>query len=98
NKGSRIKIQMQISGRQVTAARNLLGITQEELADAVGVERTSIARFEAGLATPWRKNLEKNQNELEGRGIDFINGEGPGVRLNVARAAEYARAETRPLH
>ena len=85
---------MKISGRQVAAGRDLLGISQAELADAVGVARETIERFENGRAEPYARTLEKIRTELEQRGIDFINGSGPGVRINLARAAEAARGRS----
>jgi transcriptional regulator with XRE-family HTH domain len=83
---------MKNSGRQVAAARDLLGLSQIDLANAVAVSKMTIVRFENGPAEPYPRTLEKIQTELETRGLDFTNGEGPGVRLNIARAAEYARA------
>lgn len=82
---------MKISGRQVAAARELLGITQAELATAAGVAMHTVFRFEAGQAEPQRANLEKILLELERRGIEFTNGTGTGIRLNHAKAAEFAR-------
>jgi transcriptional regulator with XRE-family HTH domain len=84
---------MKISGKQIAAARDLLGITQAELAEQLGVERKVIARFEAGLAEPHRRNLEKICAELERRGIEFTNGDGIGVRLNFAKAEAFSRAQ-----
>ncbi len=83
---------MKISGKQVTAARNLLGITQEELAAAAGVAWTTVLRFEGGQTEPQRANLEKILAELARRGIEFTNGTGIGIRLNYEKAAEFARA------
>lgn len=82
---------MRISGRQVTAARDLLGITQAELAEAAGVAQVTIARFEASMATPYSRNLDKIQAELERRGIEFTNGGGIGVRLDFAKAEAASR-------
>lgn len=82
---------MKISGRQVSAARDLLGLTQEELAASVGLKVHSISRFELGQTEPHRANREKIQAELERRGIEFTNGTGIGVRLNYEKAAEFAR-------
>lgn len=84
---------MKLTGKQVTAARDLLGITQAELAEAIGVERKTIARFEAGLAEPWASNRDKIQAELERRGIEFSNGSGIGVRLDFAKAEAASKAE-----
>ena len=83
---------MKISGKQVTAARDLLGITQVELGAAAGVSHMTVFRFETGQAEPQRASLSKIQAELERRGIEFTNGTGIGVRLNYEKAAEYARA------
>lgn len=86
---------MKISGKQITAARNLLGINQTELAEASEVAPVTIARFEAGLAEPHAKNIEKIARELERRGIEFTNGDGIGVRLNFAKAEAFARVQSR---
>ena len=82
---------MKISGAHVSAARDLLKMTQQELGAAAGVSWLTILRFEAGQMEPQRANLEKIQAELERRGIEFTNGDGIGVRLNFRKAAEFAR-------
>ena len=91
---------MKLSGKQVAAARDLIGITQDELAKAVGLEGNTISRFEGGQSEPHRSNLAKIQAELERRGIEFTNGDSPpssgdgiGVRLNFGKAAEFARSD-----
>ena len=83
---------MKISGNQVAAARELLGITQPELASAAGVSVKTIVRFETGKAAPYESSLQKILGELARRGIEFTNGTGTGVRLNHAKAAEFARS------
>jgi len=83
---------MKVSGAQVTAARDLLRITQAELAKASGVAERTVRRFEADEAVPQRANLDKILTELDRRGIEFTNGDGAGVRLNYAKAADFARA------
>ena len=75
----------------MTAARDLLGITQAELSEATGVALSTVFRFEAGQREPHRSNVEKLRAELERRGIEFTNGTGIGVRLNFEKAAEFAR-------
>ena len=82
---------MKFSGKQVTAARNLLGITQGELASAVGMALETVSRFERGEVEPRRESLHRIGAELERRGIEFTNGTGTGVRLDHAKAAEFAR-------
>ncbi len=82
---------MKISGSQIAAARELLKITQAELAEAAGVGMRTVVRFETGDAEPHAANLEKIRSELERRGIEFTNGTGVGVRLDYEKAAEFAR-------
>lgn len=91
---------MKFSGKQVAAARELLGITQPELATSAGVGLNTVVRFETGQGEPYQASLEKIQAELERRGIEFTNGNSPppegegfGVRLNLTKAAAYARVE-----
>jgi len=45
--------------------RKELGLTQHDLASRVGVERISIARYEAGLRTPPPDVAERIAKELE---------------------------------
>ena len=87
-----VKEKMRISGKQVSAARELLGITQTELATMARVSEDTIVRFETAQAEPRRENLSKIQAELERRGIEFTNGTGMGVRLNYEKAAEFTRS------
>lgn len=84
---------MKVSGAQVAAARNLLRITQEELADAADVSYRTVLRFEAGQAEPQAVSLQKILSALERRGIEFTNGTGIGVRLDFAKAEAAARSE-----
>ena len=83
---------MKIVGKQVTAARDLLGITQAELAEFAGLSIDTIFKFEAGKAQPYPSSLEKIRAALECRGIEFTNGKGIGVRLNYETAEEFSRA------
>jgi transcriptional regulator with XRE-family HTH domain len=83
---------MKVTGAQVTAARDLLRITQVELAEAAGVSYQTVLRFETGQAEPQASTLQKILAELERRGIEFTNGTGIGVRLHYEKAAEYARS------
>ncbi len=88
---------MKISGAQIKAARDLLKITQAELAESTGIAERTVQKFEGdGLLEPG--NVEKIVAELEGRGIEFTNGECPpssdpgiGVRLNLTKAATYSQ-------
>lgn len=84
---------MKISGKQVKAARDLLGITQSELGQATGLALNTISNFEVGKADPYQASLDKIVEELERRGIEFTNGTGIGVRLNYEKAAVFARTD-----
>lgn len=90
---------MKLAGSQILAARDLLGLTQSELAAAAGVSDKTIQNFEAGKSDPYPVTLEKIRAELERRGIEFTNGDHPpsvghgfGVRLNLDKAAVFAQA------
>jgi len=83
---------MNISGAQVKAARELLKITQPELAKASDVSESTLQAFEADKAIPKASTLQKILNELARRGIEFTNGTGIGVRLNFEKAAEFSRS------
>lgn len=82
---------MKILGAQIAAARELLRITQLELAEATGVSDRTIRDFETSKSEPSAATREKVRAELERRGIEFTNGDGAGVRINYAKAAEFAR-------
>lgn len=81
-----------ISARQVRAARQLLGLTQREVAELADVGRRVLAEFECGMRTPQRRTLRDIRAVLEAAGIVFIHGgaygRGPGLRLRVPRVSE----------
>ncbi len=70
-----------ISAAQVRAARGLIDWSQIQLAKVAGVGISTIADFERGRRTPIGNNLGAIQRALESAGIEFTNGEAPGVRL-----------------
>jgi DNA-binding transcriptional regulator YiaG len=74
-----------ITAGQMKAARALLDLSGEKLAELSGVSLVAIRRAEAGrgLAGMMRANADAIRNALEGAGIEFIpeNGGGAGVRL-----------------
>ncbi|MFO0578357.1 MAG: helix-turn-helix domain-containing protein [Polyangia bacterium] len=77
---------MKIDGRHIGAARELLEITQEELAAWAGVSRESIVNVENNKTTIRATTLEKIKWALEKRGIEFSNGDSPGVKLRPEKA------------
>jgi transcriptional regulator with XRE-family HTH domain len=80
------EVSMGMSVAQIRAARGLLGWSQQELADAAGVGRATIADFETGKRTPYPRTIEEMRRALESAGIIFLEdgqkvGGGEGVRL-----------------
>ena len=65
------------------AARGLLNLSQQDLADAAGIARSTVAEFERGARATIPRNLAAMRAAFEAAGAAFIdpNGGGPGVRL-----------------
>lgn len=61
-------------------------MTQRDLANASGVNVETIRRFEAQERNPYEDTLRNLREAFERRGIEFLNGGAPGVRLRVERA------------
>jgi transcriptional regulator with XRE-family HTH domain len=72
-----------ISGAQVRGARALLGWTAKELARKANVGISTVQRIEnaAGPPNVQVSNLASIQSTLEAAGIEFINGDAPGIRM-----------------
>ena len=74
-----------LTAGQMKAARSLLGVSGERLAEMSGVSLVAIRRAEAGRGASgmMRANAEAIRRALEEAGIEFIpeNGGGAGVRL-----------------
>ncbi len=66
---------------QCRAAGALLDLDQAILAEAATVSRNVIVDFEMGPRTPGRNNLAAIKRALEDAGVEFTNGDAPGVRL-----------------
>lgn len=77
------------TGRQLAAARTLLGLTQSDVAHRSNVSVPTLKRMEAseGMAAGMANNIDAVVRTLESTGIQFIpeNGGGPGVRLHKLR-------------
>jgi predicted transcriptional regulator len=63
------------------AARGLLDMNQIELAAGASVSKNVIVDFEKGRSNPTRNNLAAIQRVLEEAGVEFTNGDAPGLRL-----------------
>jgi len=80
-----------ILGRQIAAARELLRLSQGELAAAVGMLPQALARIEGDRVVPREGTLTRIVSELERRGIEFING--TGVKLKTPPAEQETSAD-----
>jgi DNA-binding transcriptional regulator YiaG len=76
---------MAISPAQCRAARGLIAMDQAVLAEAANVSRNVIIDFEKGRRVPTRNNLAAVQRVLEKAGVEFTNGDAPGVRLRKSK-------------
>lgn len=77
---------VQASGPQIRAARNLLQITQRQLADAAGVDINTVSAYERAQHPAYDSTALKIQEALERRGIVFTNGDKPSVTLDRSKA------------
>jgi transcriptional regulator with XRE-family HTH domain len=75
-----------IISEQIRAARQLLKITADQLADLSGVGVATIRRYElmSGVPSGNARSVEAIQHALERAGVEFIGSpdDRPGVRLN----------------
>jgi transcriptional regulator with XRE-family HTH domain len=76
---------MAFSPAQCRAARGLIAMDQADLAEAANVSRNVIIDFEKGRRVPTRNNLAAIQRVLEKAGVEFTNGDAPGVRLKKSK-------------
>ena len=76
-----------LSGRQIAAARVLAGLGQAELAAAAKISVPTLRRMESsdGPASGYANNADAVRRALEAAGVEFTNGEQPGVRLKKGR-------------
>ena len=61
-----------IDGRQIRAARGMLGWSREELLAVAGVSKSALLRMESGLADTRGSTLHKVVKALEEAGIEFL--------------------------
>lgn len=66
-------MQRMITASQCRAARALLGVRQDELAEWSGVAKGTLANFETGKRVPYGPNLEALRRALEEHGIVFMD-------------------------
>ncbi len=74
---------------QLRMARAAVGWGVRELAKKAGVTANTVTRIENG-ADAKKSTMDRLQHALETAGIEFTNGDQPGVRLTRAAAALHA--------
>jgi transcriptional regulator with XRE-family HTH domain len=79
-----------LTSDQIRAARALLRWEQTTLAEASRVSLSTIKRLEgqSGLVEANQPTIEAIQRALEGGGVEFTNGDEPGVKLRNPRAVK----------
>ena len=78
---------------QCRAARGLLDWSQQQLADAARVGVVTVRQFEASASQPRNSTLDVLQRALEAAGVQFTNGDEPGVKLRAKGAGTIAGGE-----
>jgi transcriptional regulator with XRE-family HTH domain len=72
---------MSLTPEQSRAARGLLDWSQAQLASQSNLSESTVRDFEKGRRIPSVNNLTAIQKALEAAGVEFTNGDQPGVRL-----------------
>jgi transcriptional regulator with XRE-family HTH domain len=73
----------------------MLRIEQRELAEISGVSLETVKRIERtpGPISAYTGTVDKLRRALESAGIEFSDGDQPGVRLKLARGTQTDRSE-----
>jgi len=79
---------------QLRMARAAVGWGVRELAKKAGVTANTVTRIENG-ADAKQSTMDRLQDALEGAGIEFTNGDQPGVRFNKAAISNSAKTGRR---
>jgi len=86
-----------ITASQCRAARGLLDWTQQQLADAARIGVATVRLFESEATETRQATLAVLRQAFEFAGVEFTNGDQPGVRLTKAAAATFRRVLVRRL-
>jgi DNA-binding XRE family transcriptional regulator len=87
-----------VTGNQLKAARSLVDIEQQELADAASVHVNTIRKMEAkgwSELTSAADVVRRVQTTLERLGVEFLDGDHPGVRLRPGAKPSTKKASTK---
>jgi transcriptional regulator with XRE-family HTH domain len=86
---------MSFTPAQCRAARALLNWSQADLAKESRVATRTIADFEREERRPYDRTLADIRAALESAGIEFTNGEAPGVRMPKDRTYGFVNDDRR---
>jgi transcriptional regulator with XRE-family HTH domain len=75
---------VEMTPAQCRAGRGLLELTQTQLAEAAGLGLSTVVDFERSRRTVSADAAASILRALEAAGVEFTNGEQPGVRLRKA--------------
>ena len=76
---------------QLRMARAAIGWGVRELAKRAGVTANTVTRIENG-ADAKQSTMDRLQHALEEAGVEFTNGDQPGVRLSKTATAHSAKS------
>jgi DNA-binding XRE family transcriptional regulator len=76
---------MTLKSEQILGARGMLRMDQRELAELAGVTVETLRRIEdeLGPVPAYEATIAAIQHALEVAGVEFINGNEPGVKLKA---------------
>ncbi|MGA8688870.1 MAG: helix-turn-helix transcriptional regulator [Methyloceanibacter sp.] len=72
-----------VTSAQIRSARRLLDWTVRDLAERARVPRNTVSNIETGAYAGAPQTLEAIRRALEYAGVEFTNGDAPGVRLRT---------------
>lgn len=69
-----------MTSAQCRAARGMLGWSQHKLATRAQVGIVTVRAFERGTTQPRNATIAAMQRALEAAGVEFTNGDEPGIK------------------
>jgi predicted transcriptional regulator len=95
----RMSIKSTLTTELVKAARMLLGWGQDDLAEKSGVSWSRIKHLEAkpGQLRAYPSTIAAIRTAFEDAGIEFSNGDSPGVKLHTIRAKTMRSRKPTPI-
>jgi transcriptional regulator with XRE-family HTH domain len=79
-------VKAMITGEQIRAARKLLGWSRDRLAPRAGLPINRLGNYELGRRILPLDEVEALKGALEAAGVEFTNGDEPGVKLKATKA------------